>query len=306
MLKAFPKIFAIGTSYVENIFEDEVEVTEKVDGSQFVFGKIDGRMHYRSKGKVQDVVNPDKMFACGIEYIESIQARVPDGLAFYCELLAKSKHNTLAYERVPKNNLVLFGVSEQHGSLFGSYDECLDSWASSFGIEAVRVLYRGKISNPDMLLELLERDSFLGKAKIEGVVVKNYHKQFLLGGQPMPLMAGKFVSEAFKEVHRNTWKQEHTGPGKWELFMQSYRTEARWAKAVQHLTDKGVLENDPRDISKLIMEVKADIVEEEQFEIKEFLWREFGSQLLRKSTAGLPEWYKETLLKRSFENETSS
>jgi hypothetical protein len=285
---------------VENIFEDEVEVTEKVDGSQFVFGKIDGKMFYRSKGKAQEAVSPDKMFACGIEYIESVQNDVPEGMAFYCELLAKPKHNTLAYERVPKNNLVLFGISEQHGSRFCSSTDDLPAWADRMGIESVPVLYRGKISNPDMLLELLEKDSFLGKCKIEGVVVKNYYKQFLLGGQPMPLMAGKFVSEAFKEVHRNTWKQEHTGPGKWELFMQGYRTEARWAKAVQHLADKGVLENDPRDIGKLMMEVKADIVEEEQVEIKEFLWREFGSQLLRKSTAGLPEWYKESLLKNSF------
>jgi hypothetical protein len=164
-------------------------------------------------------------------------------------------------------------------------------------------LYSGKINSSEELLKLLETESFLGKAKVEGVVVKNYYKQFLLGGQPMPLMAGKFVSEAFKEVHRATWKQEHTGPGKWEVFVQGYRTEARWAKAVQHLADKGVLANDPRDIGQLIKEVQRDIAEEEKEEIKNFLWQEFGSQLLRRSTAGLPEWYKESLLKNSFKEE---
>jgi len=54
----------------------------------------------------------------------------------------------------------------------------------------------------------------LGGCKVEGVVVKNYAKQFLLGGQPMPLMMGKFVSENFKEVNQKTWKGEHTGKGK--------------------------------------------------------------------------------------------
>jgi len=249
-------------------------VTEKVDGSQFVFGKIDGRMHYRSKGKVQDVVNPDKMFACGIEHIERVQDLVPEGKAFYCELLAKPKHNTLTYERVPLNHIALFGISSMGGSQFsGEYRE-LHMWAHCLEIDLVPKLYSGKINSSEELLKLLETESFLGKAKVEGVVVKNYYKQFLLGGQPMPLMAGKFVSEAFKEVHRATWKQEHTGPGKWEVFVQGYRTEARWAKAVQHLADKGVLANDPRDIGQLIKEVQRDIAEEEKEEIKNFLWQE--------------------------------
>ncbi len=41
-LKAYPKIFALGTRYVETIFDEPVEATEKIDGSQFVFGRIDG------------------------------------------------------------------------------------------------------------------------------------------------------------------------------------------------------------------------------------------------------------------------
>lgn len=41
-LHSFPKIFAVGTSYIQDLLNGEVEVTEKVDGSQFVFGKING------------------------------------------------------------------------------------------------------------------------------------------------------------------------------------------------------------------------------------------------------------------------
>ena len=107
------------------------------------------------------------------------------------------------------------------------------------------------------------------------------------------------MSEAFKEKHQS-WGKENTGKGKWETFKESFRTEARWNKAVQHLRDNGELENAPRDIGVLIKEVHRDIQEEEMDEIKKFLWDELGKDLLRKSTAGFPEWYKEKLLKNSF------
>ena len=168
-------------------------------------------------------------------------------------------------------------------------------------IEVVPLIYQGNVKNPDFLMGLLERESILGKANIEGVVVKNYQAKFLLGGQPMPLMAGKFVSEKFKEVHRNGWGKEHTGKGKWETFKESFKTEARWLKAIQHLQEAGKLTNTPQDIGALLKSIKDDITEEEKEMIKEFLWKEFGVEVLRHATIGLPEWYKERLMTRSFE-----
>ena len=38
MIPAYPKIFSIGSPYVPNLFKGRVEVTEKIDGSQFTFG----------------------------------------------------------------------------------------------------------------------------------------------------------------------------------------------------------------------------------------------------------------------------
>lgn len=34
MIKAFPKIFSIGTDYIKDIFKEEVEITEKIDDSR--------------------------------------------------------------------------------------------------------------------------------------------------------------------------------------------------------------------------------------------------------------------------------
>ena len=62
---------------------------------------------------------------------------------------------------------------------------------------------------------------------------------------------------------------------KWQMFCESFRAEARWAKSVQHLRDNGELENEPRDIGKLIKAIKDDITEEEKENIRKFLWKEF-------------------------------
>lgn len=300
MIKSFPKVFAIGTDYIRDLFQGEVEITEKVDGSQFCFGKDpDGNFYMRSKGKQMFPEAPDKMFSNGIDYVLSIQDKIPSDYIFYCEYLMKEKHNALKYNRIPKNHLMLFGVSDYTGSKFYNY-QVIEHFAKGFDIDPAFLLFLGSRTGVDTLLDLLERESFLGGPKIEGFVVKNYEQPFLLGGQPIPLMAGKFVGEAFKEVHRQNWDGTQS-KGKWELFKESYRTEARWEKAIQHYVEKGLLLNDPKDIGPLIKEIQKDIEEEEKEIIKEFLWKEFGKEVIRKSTAGLPEWYKERLLKRSFE-----
>lgn len=301
MLKAFPKIFAIGTDYIRDIFQDEVELTEKIDGSQFSFGKVNGTLYVRSKGAQLYVDNPEKMFKAGIEYVESIQDRLPDGVAFYGEFLNKPKHNSLTYTRIPKNHIILFGavdiVSDSFNPKFEQYADLLD-------LEVVPK-WNQKINSAEELRQLLDRESVLGGAKIEGVVVKNYQRKFLLGGQPMPLMAGKFVSEAFKEVHRNRWGTEEKGSSKWATFCQSFSTEARWHKAIQHLMEAGELENTPKDIGKLLKEVQEDIEAEEKQAIMEYLWNDNKRDIFKTATRGLPEFYKQQLADRSFETNIS-
>lgn len=300
MIPAFPKIFNLGTDYIRDLFNEPVEISEKIDGSQFAFGRhpTEGLV-MRSKGRriFPEELSSKDMFAVAVDYVQGLS--LPVGRYFYCEYLRKPKHNTLAYERTPENNLALFGVMDDSGK-FESSPERLSEWAGELQIDRVPILAVRKVDSPAEIADFMQTESYLGGAQIEGVVLKNYARPFLLGGQPIPLMAGKHVSEAFKEVHRKGWDKEHTGKGKWETFVESHRTEARWNKAIQHLRDAGELTNTPRDIGRLIAEVKRDITEEEQDAIKAFLWREFGSALLRRSVAGFPEFYKAQLLERSF------
>ncbi len=301
MIKAFPKIFALGTDYIRDIFNDEVEITEKIDGSQFVFGKIDGELYTRSKGKQIFPESVDKMFDVAVEYVLKIQDKIPDNMVFYCEYLKNPKHNTLKYDRVPKNNLILFGVAD-NSEMFYCYNKIKD-WADILEIEVVPLIFSGKVNDATELFKLIESESVLGGVNMEGVVVKNYYRQFLLGGQPMPLMSGKYVSEKFKEVHRESWGKEQTARGRFQVFKDSFRTEARWEKSIQHLRDSGELENSPRDIGKLIKAVKDDIATEEKEAIKDFLYSEFSSEIYRFATGGLPEYYKRKLAEESFNSD---
>jgi hypothetical protein len=58
------------------------------------------------------------------------------------------------------------------------------------------------------------------------------------------------------------------------------------------------LENSPRDIGKLLKMIQEDIVEEEKETIKDFLWKEFGQEVIRGSVVGFPEYYKMKLSER--------
>lgn len=297
-LNAYPKIFSVGDKYISHLFEDPVEITEKIDGSQFVFGKIDGDLCFRSKGAIIYRESPQNMFESGVRYIESIEDRLPDNTIFYGEYLNRPKHNVLTYNSVPKNGITLFGMSSLTKE-FMSYPH-LASWAKILDIDIVPKLYEGRVENVEQIHELLQKESFLGGPKIEGVVIKNYHKSYMIGGRVIPITAGKYVSEKFKELHNKNWKKESTPRGKWDVYKSQFCTEARWWKAVQHLRDKGELEHSPKDIGKLIKEVRKDIVEEEKENIKDFLWKEFSEELLRASIKGLPEWYKEKIMEEMF------
>jgi len=117
-------------------------------------------------------------------------------------------------------------------------------------------------------------------------------------------MMAKFVSEEFKEVHRKDWKIRHQG--KKDIIDQladAYTSKARWLKAVQRLRDDGQLEQDPRDIGKLMREVPKDIKEECEDEIKEILFNWAWKQLSKRVASGLPQWYKESLVKEQFGEE---
>ena len=292
---SYGKIYNIGHPAVKDLFQGPVLIEEKVDGSQFSFGVFDGEIKCRSKGKEQLVAAPDKMFNQAIETVKLLKDILRPGWTYRGEYLNKPRHNALAYDRIPKNNIILFDIAVNEETYLTRIEK--ETEANRIGLEIVPQ-FKLEIKNADDIKMLLEYTSILGGQKIEGIVVKNYTR---FGSDGKTLM-GKHVSEAFKEVHKLTWGESN--PSKKDILaflIYKYKHPTRWNKAIQHLQEAGNLTNSPKDIGNLIKEVQRDIKEECSEEIAQELMRYAMEHILRGSIAGLPEWYKEKLLELQFE-----
>src|SRR5690349_17412375 len=142
-LRSMGDIVHIAHNSVREMFEDDVEVTEKVDGSFMAFGIINGELRMRSKGQQLFPGSPSsKMFEPGMDYVTSIADKLNEGWIYRGEYLLKPKHNSLAYSRIPANHIVIFDIEYNMGSHFGEHFRGVE--ARQIGLEAVPVLFRGK------------------------------------------------------------------------------------------------------------------------------------------------------------------
>ena len=295
---SYPSIFALGHRAVKDILTTPVLVQEKIDGSQFSFGFFPGGdaepLRARSKGAQLNVLAPEKMFVRAIEVVRALPLR--EGWTYRGEYLCKPKHNALAYDRVPAGHVILFDINVGHEDYL-PYDAVREE-AERLGLEAVPRLHEGVVADIEVFRELLSRTSVLGGQPVEGVVVKNY----ALYGPDKKVLMAKYVSERFKEVHAAEWRLSNPAAGDVvQALVATYRTPARWQKAVQHLREAGALEQSPRDIGALFREVPADVRRELEGEIKERLFAWAWPKVSRGITAGLAEWYKDELLRQQFE-----
>lgn len=294
-IHSYPKIYNMGHSAIKDLFKDEVVIEEKIDGSQFSFGIKDGELFCCSKGKDQSDGQTDKLFNLAVDYIKKIQEKLVNGWVYRGEFLSKPKHNTLCYNRVPINNIILFDIDQAEEDYFCSGSKIL--MAKELSLECVPLLYEGKVNGYDEFVKFLDNESILGGTKIEGVVVKNYHRYGIDG----KCLMGKFVSEQFKEKHQTDGKVRNPqSQDIIEMIADTLRTESRWQKAIFTQRDVGTLTHTPTDIGGLIKDIQKDIEEEEIEYIKDKLYKWAGPAILRRCIKGFPEWYKDQLLKEQF------
>lgn len=297
-IPAFPKIFTLGHRATENIFNGPVEITEKIDGSQFSFGKINGELIIRSKSVRIMPETCDSMFKLGVEYVLSIQDKLKTDVVYHGEYLRTPNHNTLTYGRVPENHFMLFGARDINLDRFVYKWETLAEFAEEILCEPIPLICKTELDYSnyyDFCIRCLNTQSELDGTLIEGIVVKNYAHDMLIGEQYIPITCGKFVSESFKEKHKVSWSSSN--PGNMQKLANAISTEPRWEKAVQTLRDRGELAADVKDIGPLLKCLNQDVIEEEIDEIKDMLWGIFRKEVLRHVSRGLPDWYKKKLLK---------
>jgi hypothetical protein len=298
-LRSYPKVYNLGHANVASLLDDTVVCEEKVDGSQFGFGVVDGKLCCRSRGAEIDVTAPPKLFAPAVETVKALydDEKLVEGVTYRGEAFQKPKHNVLAYDRVPKGNVILFDVDRGMDDFMSPIGK--KTVADLLGLECVPMLVWSSITSKDEILAMLERESILGGQKIEGVVIKAYGRF----GKDGKTLMGKYVSEAFKESHNKDWKVRN--PNRSDVIdkiVETLRSTARWEKAIQHLRDRGELTDSPKDIGPLFKEVNEDVMEEERefmcAKLLEWGWRKGG--IAKGVTRGLAEWYKQKLLEKQF------
>ena len=297
-IRSYSSPFNLGHKALDSLFDcEQIIVQEKVDGSQFSFGLVDGDLECRSKG--QKVLAEDAgMFALAYATARDLadQGLLHDGYTYRGEYLMKPKHNTLVYDRVPKGNIILFDV-DCGDQAYLPWREVEDI-ARALDLEYVPTWEHAGKPSVEQIEIWMQEKSVLGNTRVEGLVFKNY-SEF---GRDSKVLMGKYVSDAFREKHGKDWKARNPGSKAFTANLtEQYATEARWAKARQHLQELGELENEPRDIPKLLREINRDVLEECGEEIAEKLFKHFWKEISRGLTRGLPEWYKETLMKEAFE-----
>lgn len=298
-LHSYPSIYNLGHKAVANLMQAPVYVQEKVDGSQFSFGLAeDGTVLTKSKGAVVYLETCDKLFKAAVEYANSIKDLLTPGYTYRGEVLCRPKHNTLAYDRVPKHNVILFDINSGEESYL-PYSSVVAE-AARLDLEVVPLLFEGMVSTVEHLRALLETVSVLGGQKIEGVVVKQI--ETVMFALDKKALMGKFVSEAFKEIHGGEWRKNNpTQSDVIEKIALMFKTPARWDKSIQHLRDAGQLTDSPQDIGKLLKEINVDVLKECETEIREELFKAAWPKIARIITAGFPEFYKQKLMEKQFE-----
>lgn len=298
---SYPSVYNLGHRAVANLFNGPVIVQEKVDGSQFSFGvDEEGVLHVRSKGADIYVESPQKLFAKAVETVVRLKDQLHVGWTYRGEVLDRPKHNALTYERVPVGNVILFDINDSEAGYLRHTHVMAE--AERLGLESVPVYMVGMVKDQAQLVEHLDRMSCLGGVKCEGVVIKPL--RYDLYGVDKKVLMGKYVSEAFREIHKSSWKEGNPRGGDIiQGIVGMYATEQRWEKAIQHRRDDGLLEDDPKDIGPLLKEINLDVLKECEVDIKEALFKWAWPQISRGLVKEFPNWYKAQLLAKQFSEE---
>ncbi len=288
-LSNYSKIHQMYHREVHRMKGHQVVVQEKINGSQISFGCKDGELFVRSKNKMVNLDAPDNMFGPAVAVLKT--KNLPDGYVFRGEYLKTPKHNVLAYERIPKDHIIIYDIELGDGSNNYLKPDEVNHITSREGFEVVPTFSTSESlfehMDQDLIDSLMKNTSILGGQLIEGIVIKCYD---LFDSRDKTLMC-KYVRPEFKEMH--TGMKSHRKDIIMEIGSR-LAVSARFEKAVQHLRDEGLLVDEPKDIGILIRELNRDF-EEHVDEIKSLLYANFRKEILRVANRGFAEWYKEKL-----------
>lgn len=287
--------------------EDSFEVGTK---------NTEGLEIFKSRIEMTKSDNKHDMFDLAVEQAEKLKPKLEEfieiteveSITLYTEYLRSKHHNGLIYNRIPSNNLYLFGATYlRDDEIYNMETSDLIKLANKLNIEPPNILCEGMIDNQEDLKQFLKTESILGGTKVEGIVIKNYKKSYLLDllstkryvGFPL---AGKLVRDEFKEIQRGEGSKQKKA-NSIDGIAETYLTEQRFLKCLQHLNEEGKIINEKKDLAVLIPEVLNDLLSEEKENIDKIVLNKFYEDFRRRLSNFVVKQYNEFLLNRQFENE---
>ena len=296
MIPSYPKVFSLGHPSSASVFFGDYCIEEKIDGSQFSFMvDDDGILHCRSKGAVIDIDNSPNLFSRAVETARQLagEGLLYTGWIYRAEAVNSPRHNAITYERAPETGMILFDIQNARGEFI--YPEDKPGRARQLGLECVQqfAVERGAPTEA-MIDALLHQNSMLGKAKVEGVVFKNYGQPSAFGPTDFPVTFVKYVNPSFRELNATRQKLEWSmaAGDVVDAVLSNFNREAIWKKAIQHLGDAGLLQHAPQDIGPLLKEINIDFETENRAVVEAFLYKRFRDKIMKGIIAGFPEYYK--------------
>jgi nicotinic acid mononucleotide adenylyltransferase len=148
-----------GQDFIEKLFNTYVTVNEKMDGSAFIFERSleNGKFKFYKRDQRNPITMVDrtlmKYYEVPIQYIESLPPhilnKIPRGWKFGLEYFSSPQPVEIAYDRIPKNNLILsyVHVIEEPGVISRTIQEKekLDEWADLLGVERPPIIFQGNL-----------------------------------------------------------------------------------------------------------------------------------------------------------------
>ena len=148
-----------GKEFLEGLLNKTVIVNEKMDGAFFGAQKDPSTGKFRFFKRNSEITYIDRVlsryFEPAIRHFESLGpdtvSQVPENYHFGMEWFTSPKAQTIAYDRLPKNGLILsyIHILDERGEMAETIQDkdTLDKWADILNIERPPIVFQGRLSS---------------------------------------------------------------------------------------------------------------------------------------------------------------
>lgn len=166
--------FKEGQKFIELLFNNQVEITEKVTGTYIGVRKNsdDTISFFKKDGSEINYIDRvlNKLYEEPIKYITNIFSQkagsIPNYSSYQFQYFHNNKPNYISYDRLPKNGLILISYQIPENEPFD-----LDSYAELFEVDPLPIIFNGYLSDDQKkeLIEYLKTDKtkLVNKFKVE-------------------------------------------------------------------------------------------------------------------------------------------